>query len=283
MTLPPMPCRWQDLTTEDFHHLPPDTVAILPTAAIEQHGPHLPVSVDTVINEGLVARAVTALEGAPVLLLPTLCVGKSDEHVHFPGTLALDWKTTVELWRHVGLSVARAGVRRLLILNSHGGQVPIIHVVSRQLRIEAGLFATAVHWPALWSGKPELGREEEVHGIHGGQVETAMMLHLAPHLVKMEKARNFRSWGADLDDRFGLLKPEGAVGFGWMSEDLNPAGALGDAAAATAELGAAIVDEVGARVAALVQELRQIDLSRLDGAWQASGLSQRRPLPEAAE
>lgn len=264
--------RWQDLTTEDFKTLPPDTVAIMPTAAIEQHGPHLPVSVDTTINEGLVARACKALGDAPVLVLPTLCIGKSDEHTNFPGTLALNWQTTVELWRHVGLSVARAGVRRMLIVNSHGGQVQLIHVVARQLRIEAGMFVAAVHWPALWTGDDALNEEEKRHGIHGGLVETAMMLHLAPHLVKMDKARNFRSWGAELDERFDLLRPEGAVGFGWMSEDLNTAGALGDASAATAEFGASIVDDVGLRIARLVNELREIDLSRLDAPWEQAGL-----------
>lgn len=259
--------RWQDLTTEDFKTLAPDTVAIMPTAAIEQHGPHLPVSVDTTINEGLVARACEALGDAPVLVLPTLCIGKSDEHTNFPGTLALNWQMTVELWRQVGLSVARAGVRRMLIVNSHGGQMPLLPVVSRQLRIEAGMFVAGVHWPALWSGEDVLDEEEKHHGIHGGLVETAMMLHLAPHLVKMEKARNFRSWGADLDARFELLKPQGAVSFGWMSEDLNTAGALGDASAATAEFGASIVDDVALRIAKLVSELRDIDLSRLDAPW----------------
>lgn len=273
--------RWQDLTTEDFKTLPADTVAIMPTAAIEQHGPHLPVSVDTTINEGLVVRACEALGDAPVLVLPTLCIGKSDEHTNFPGTLALNWQMTVELWRQVGLSVARAGVRRMVIINSHGGQMHLIHVVSRQLRIEAGMFVAAVHWPALWTGEDGLDEEEKRHGIHGGLVETAMMLHLAPHLVKMDKARNFRSWGADLDERFELLKTQGAVSFGWMSEDLNTEGALGDAAAATAEFGASIVNDVGLRIAKLVSELREIDLSRLDAHWAHAGFAT--PTASAAE
>ncbi|GGK47621.1 creatininase family protein [Salinarimonas ramus] len=274
---PTMPCRWQDLTTEDFRRLPADTVAILLTAAIEQHGPHLPVSVDTTILEGLLARALGSLSGAPVLVLPTMCVGKSDEHAHFPGTLTLDWKTTGELWRQVGLSVARAGVRRMMIVNSHGGQVQLIDVVARQLRIEAGLFVAAVHWPALWSGEDRLSEVERRHGIHGGLVETAMMLHLAPGLVRMEEARDFESWGAELDATFEILAPEGAVGFGWMSEDLHPAGALGDASAATAELGAEIVEEVAGGIARLVEEVRRIDLSRFDRDWTRAGLSQRGP------
>lgn len=265
--------HWQDLTTEDFRTLPPDTVAVLPTAAMEQHGPHLPVSVDTTINEGLVAEACRHLEGAPVLILPTMCVGKSDEHINFPGTLTLDWRMTTELWCQMGRSVARAGVRRLVIVNSHGGQVGLLPVVARQLRIEAGLFAAAVHWPALWQGESALSEEEARHGIHGGLVETAMMLHLAPDLVKMDRAAAFRSWGADLDDANEIVMPEGAMGFGWTSEDLNPAGALGDASGATPEFGAEIVADVGARLAKLITEVRGVDISRLDEAWTQAAFS----------
>jgi creatinine amidohydrolase len=207
------------------------------------------------------------LGDAPVLILPTLCIGKSDEHLSFPGTLALDWRTTIELWCHVGRSVARAGVRRLVIVNSHGGQAPLIDIVARQLRIERGLFVASAHWPALWAEAGRVTEQEARHGIHGGLVETAMMLHLAPHLVRMDRAETFRSWGEELDEAFEILAPEGAVGFGWMSEDLNPAGALGDASAASAAFGAQIVEEVGLRLATLIREVGAVDLVRLDDAW----------------
>jgi len=263
--MPVLPSRrWIDLTTEDFRHLPPDTVAILPTAAVEQHGPHLPVSVDTTINEGIVGRALElAPDDLPVLALPTMCVGKSDEHLAFPGTLALDAGTTMELWTRVGHSVARAGVRRMVILNSHGGQMQLIEVVARRLRIEAGMFVVSCHWPRLFDGDPRVPAVEERHGIHGGQVETAMMLHLAPHLVRMDKAERFRSWGEDIDEANEILVPEGAVGFGWMAHDLNPKGALGDATKATAALGADIVDAVAGRLVALLGEVRGLDIARI--------------------
>lgn len=261
---------WQDLSTEAFRALPPDTVALLPTAAIEQHGPHLPVSVDAVINQGLVARMLELLpEQAPILVLPTMTVGKSDEHLSFPGTLTLDATTTTDLWTKVGRSVARAGVRRMAIFNSHGGQMQLIDVVARRLRIEAGMFVTSVHWPALWDGRAELDEEEARHGIHGGLVETAMMLHLAPHLVDMDRVSNFRSWGAEIDRANEILTPEGAVGFGWMTEDLNPAGALGDASRATAQFGRVIVDAVATRLAMLMAEMQALDISRFDAAWAA--------------
>jgi creatinine amidohydrolase len=269
--VPALPSRrWLDLTTEDFRSLPADTVAILPTAAVEQHGPHLPVSVDTTINEGIVGRALErAPDDLPVLTLPTMCVGKSDEHLAFPGTLALDERTTMDLWARVGHSVARAGIRRMVILNSHGGQMQLIEVVARRLRIEAGMFVVSCHWPRLWQGDPRVSAVEERHGIHGGQVETAVMLHLAPHLVRMDKAENFRSWGEDIDETNAILVPEGAVGFGWMAHDLNPAGALGDATKATADLGREIVEAVAERLLVLVGEVRGLDISRIDKAREA--------------
>lgn len=265
----PLPSRrWIDLTTEDFRTLPADTVAILPTAAIEQHGPHLPVSVDTTINEGIVGRALAlAPPDLPVLALPTLCVGKSDEHLHFPGTLALDDRTLMDQWTHVGRSVARAGVRRVVILNSHGGQMQLIEVVARRLRIEAGMFVVSAHWPRLWSGDPRVSAAEERHGLHGGQIETAMMLHLAPQLVRMDKAADFESWGVEIDRGNSILVPEGGVSFGWMAEDLHPSGATGNAALATADLGRDIVEAVAARLVTLVEEVRRLDIARLDDEW----------------
>lgn len=269
----PLPSRrWMDLTTEDFRSLPADTVAILPTAAIEQHGPHLPVSVDTTINEGIVGRSLAlAPDDLPVLALPTLCVGKSDEHLHFPGTLALDDRTLLEHWTHVGRSVARAGVRRLVILNSHGGQMQLIEVLARRLRIACGMFVVAAHWPRLMTPDPRISAVEDRHGLHGGQVETAMMLHLAPHLVRMDRAENFESWGVAIDRENTILVPEGGVCFGWMAEDLHPSGATGDATLATAELGRALVENVAGGLVTLLQEVRRLDISRLDAEWAAKG------------
>lgn len=263
--------RWIDLTTEDFRSLPPDTVAILPTAAIEQHGPHLPVSVDTTIAEGLVGRALElAPPDLPVLALPTLCIGKSDEHLRFPGTLTIDDRTLTAQWTQVGRSVARAGLRRMVILNAHGGQVQFVETVARRLRIEAGMFVVSAHWPRLWGGDPRVPAAEERHGLHGGQIETAMMLHLAPHLVRMEKAAPFESWGVAIDRGNAILVPEGGVSFGWMAEDLHPSGATGDASRATAELGRDIVEAVAERLATLLGEVHRLDISRLDADWAAN-------------
>ena len=256
-----LPSRyWQDLPWPAFPALPADTVAVLPVAAIEQHGPHLAVSVDTTINEGILAAALALLpEDAPVLVLPTQAVGLSVEHVKFPGTLTSSAETLLALWTEIGESVARAGVRRLVIFNSHGGQPQLVDLVCRRLRIRARMFAVGCMWPRL--GMPE--GFDDPQGIHGGLVETSLMLHLAPARVDMQLARNFRSAWLDRAAEFSTLVPEGAVGFGWETQDLHPAGALGDASRATAEAGARIVAHVAARLAGLLQEVRRFDLD----AW----------------
>jgi creatinine amidohydrolase len=254
----PLPSRyWQDLPWPAFRSLPPDTVAVLPVAAIEQHGPHLPVSVDTTINQGLLTAALARLPAeAPVLVLPTQAVGLSVEHTRFPGTLTSSAETLLALWTEIGESVARAGVRRLVIFNSHGGQPQLVDLVCRRLRIRARMFAVGCMWPRL--GMPP--GLDDPEGIHGGLVETAVMLHLAPALVDMRQARNFRSAWLDRAADFKALVPEGGIGFGWQTQDLHPAGALGDASRGTAEAGALVVDHIATRLAGLLQEVQRFDL-----------------------
>ena len=115
--------NWQDLCWRDFPALPAHTVAVLPVAAIEQHGPHLPVSVDATINAGIPERALQiGAADTTVLALPMQSVGLSVEHIRFPGTLTLSAETLIAVLEEIGRSVRRAGVRRLVFLNSHGGQ-----------------------------------------------------------------------------------------------------------------------------------------------------------------
>ncbi len=252
---------WQDLPWTAFQALPKDTVAVLPVAAIEQHGPHLPVSVDRTINEGVLARTLALLpEALPVLVLPVQAVGLSVEHIRFPGTLTASAETLIKLWTEIGESVARAGVRKLVLLNSHGGQPQVVDIVCRRLRVSSGMFAVSCMWSRL--GKPDglVNPAEARHGIHGGFVETSLMLHLAPERVDMAKAEDFRSRWIARENDFSVLVPEGAVGFGWETQDLHPAGALGDASAATAEAGAQFLDHAAARLAALLGEVHRLDL-----------------------
>jgi creatinine amidohydrolase len=167
----------------------------------------------------------------------------------------------------IGRSVRRAGVRRLVVLNSHGGQPQVVDIVCRRLRGD-GMFAVGCMASRL--GLPSdvtLSRDERVHGIHGGLVETSLMLHLVPDRVRMDQAIDFRSAWLEREATTSLLTPEGGVGFGWETQDLHPAGALGDASAATAELGAAILEHQAAQLAKLLEEVRRLDID----SWMRTG------------
>ncbi len=263
-----VPRQWQDLAWTDFRALPADAVAVLPVAAVEQHGPHLPVSVDATINAGILAHALDLLPvDAPVLAVPMQSVGLSVEHIRFPGTLTLSAETLIAVLTEIGRSVARAAIRRLVILNSHGGQPQVVDIVCRRLRGD-GIFA--VNCMASRLGLPPevaLSRDEATHGIHGGLVETSLMLHLRPDLVHMQHAIDFRSAWLDREKTTAVLTPEGGVGFGWETQDLHPLGALGDAKAATAAIGRMILEHQAARLVQLLDEVRRLDI---DG-WMQPG------------
>ncbi|MCS6890811.1 MAG: creatininase family protein [Rhodovarius sp.] len=261
----PLPSRyWADLPWPAFRSLPPDTVALLPLAAIEQHGPHLPVSVDATINEGIVERVLRGLEADfPLLVLPTQKIGCSVEHLRFPGTLTSTPETLIALWTEIGDSVARAGIRRLVMLNSHGGQVQVMEIVARRLRIRHDMLVVPLSWSRLGMPPGLVTPLEGRYGIHAGQIETAAMLALRPDLVDMSKAKDFRSAWMVAEDDFPHLIPGGGAAIAWQAQDLHPAGAVGDASRATAADGEAILDLAARRILALLQEVRRFDAA----AW----------------
>jgi creatinine amidohydrolase len=223
--------RWQDLTTSDFESLDPErTVAVMALGAIEQHGPHLPLVTDALIAGAVAERAVAAAR-VPTVLLPASAVGKSDEHIDFPGTLTLSAETLIAAWREIGESVARSGLRKLLFINAHGGQPQVMEIVARELRIRQRMMCVTSGWWHM--GLPEglIPEDERRHGIHGGMVETSLMLHLAPDLVRMDRAENFRPVMAEMEASNRRLTHVGGVGIGWQAQDIHPAGVAGNAAA----------------------------------------------------
>ncbi|MCU0983374.1 MAG: creatininase family protein [Acetobacteraceae bacterium] len=260
-----MPKRlWHELTSAEFRGLDPArTVAVLPIGATEQHGPHLTVSVDTTINDGIVARTLALLpDDLPVLVLPTQAIGVSVEHDKFPGSLYLSPETAIAAWTEIGAAVAASGVRKILLLNSHGGQPQAAEIVCRRLRIRHRMFAATCMWNRLSPPTGLVPPEELRFGIHAGQVETALMLALAPDRVRMEKARHFANTTAAWDGNAGL-RAGGAVAFGWQAQDLNAEGAVGNAAAATAALGEAVLARAASGLAGLLAEISALDLE----AW----------------
>lgn len=263
---------WADLTTREFARLQAsgeaaNVVAVLPVAATEQHGPHLPVSVDTTLVDGIVAASLPHLPaGLPVLFLPTQAIGKSNEHIRFPGTLTLSAETTIRLWAEIGESVARAGVRRLVLFNSHGGQVSVMDIVARELRDRCEMLVFSCNWYSLPLGDEVNGRfppAEHRFGIHAGDIETSMMLALRPQQVDMAQARDFKSTSQDRAAKFPVLGNGTSAKLGWQMQDYNPAGAAGNAAAATAEKGRAVVEAAGLQLARLLQEVAQVPLDTL--------------------
>lgn len=257
--------QWVEMTTEDFQQSDmASAIAILPVAAIEQHGPHLPVEVDTAINRGVLARALELLPAElPVTVLPAMPIGKSNEHIAYPGTLTLSAETLIRLWTEIGESVARAGVRKFVLFNSHGGQPQIADIVARELRVRCDMFVVTCNVYAL--GKPSglFPAAELKHGIHGGSVETSIMMHLCPELVRRDKLADFRPRSLDMEGDYEILTPEGAIGFGWETQDLSLPGACGNASDADAERGKKLVDHSAARFVRLLDEIHRYPLSAL--------------------
>lgn len=263
---------WADLSTLDFARLQAggtaaQVVAVLPVAAIEQHGPHLPVSVDQTLVDGIVAASLAHLPAElPVLFLPTQQVGKSNEHQRFAGTLTLSAETLIRLWTEIGESVARAGVRKLVLFNSHGGQVSVMDIVARDLRSRCDLLVYSVNWFNLPLGDAVDGQftpEEHRFGIHAGDIETSMMLALRPQQVDMAQARDFRSTSQDRAAGYPILGNGRSAKLGWQMQDYNPVGAAGNASLATAQKGRAVVEAAARQLALLLEEVAQLPLSTL--------------------
>lgn len=252
---------WSDLTAPDLAGMiDARSVALLPVGAIEQHGPHLPLNTDAVLAERIAVEAASRAGVAQVFLLPTVTVGKSDEHAGFPGVLSLDAPTLLAVLTGIGRSVARSGMRRLVFLNAHGGNVPVLQTAIRALRLEEGLFCVSAGWLSM--GYPEglIPAQEQRDGIHAGLVETAAMLHLRPDLVRMERARDFVPASRAVAEGNEVLRLLGPVAAGWAMRDLNPEGAAGNAAAATAEIGRRLVEHAATRYARLLDEVALHDI-----------------------
>ena len=264
---------WSDLTSRHFSQLAASrdvhrAVAVLPVAATEQHGPHLPVSVDTTLINGVVNATLPHLAAdLPVLFMPTQQVGKSNEHIRFPGTLTLSGQTLMNVWMELGACVARAGIKKLVLLNSHGGQVSVMDIVARDLRTAHDLIVYSTNWYTLPLGDAVMKLfppEEHRFGIHAGDMETSMMLALREKYVDMAQARDFKSTAQERAAHYPLLGNGNSAKLGWQVQDYNAMGAAGNASIATAAKGQAILDAAGLQLAKLLQEVSALPLSTLN-------------------
>lgn len=254
---------WGDYRTTEYASIDPEgTIAVLPVAAIEQHGPHLPVSTDTTIMNGMLETMIARLPAElDIRILPVQAVGKSNEHLHAPGTLTLTAPTLIAAWTELGLSIARAGVRKLIVVNSHGGNEEIMGIVTRELRVREKMLAVKTSWQRFGRPTGMYSDLEERQGIHGGDVETSLMLHFRPDLVDMGKAENFVSNVARAEKEFSLLRHTGTHAFAWMAGDLNPHGVVGEAALATAEKGRLTAEHQADGFITLLKDVRKARLA----------------------
>jgi len=256
---------WAELRSKDFRGLDPEkTIAILPVAAIEQHGPHLPLMTDTAIAEGMIALVRDRLPAdLSVLVLPTQCIGKSNEHLLSPGTLSLSARTLQRVLIETGEGVHRAGLRKMVLANSHGGNASVLSTVTRELRVRFGMLAVATHW--RWFGLPGAMYDEVEarHGIHAGDIETSLMLSFRQDLVHMSEARNFVSSAIAIEKEFSHLSADGTHAFGWIAQDLNHEGAVGDASKATADKGRKTAEHQADGFIALLRDMTGFSLNRL--------------------
>jgi creatinine amidohydrolase len=255
--------RWQDFTSNELAQLDAEgSIAMLPVAAVEQHGPHLPVGTDALINAALV-DALLARQVAGLLALPAQQIGHSLEHRSFPGTLGISAEPLLAAWEDIGRSVADSGLRKLVILNTHGGNVPLVQLAALRLRASHRMLVVRANYFALGSPHGLFEADELRHGFHGGEMETSLMLHLHPRLVRTAGLADFDALPRQMASRYQLLGVEKPVGFGWLSQDLHPLGVCGNAARADARRGAALFAHLVDGLEQLLREVAQTSLATL--------------------
>lgn len=239
-------------------------IAVLPLGATEQHGPHLPFETDTIIAEG-VARRVEAMlpESLEVEFLPVEPVGYSPEHMDVDGTKTLTFDEAINRWIGIGEQVKARGIRRLVFLNAHGGNSPLMTIVTTELRVRHSMLAVASSWTRFGYPSQWVSPEEKARGIHGGFIETSVMLALRPDLVDMAKARDFESAQSRFEQEFKHLRAYGPHAFGWKMSDLSPEGVVGNAAAANAEAGNDMLDHAARGFVELLVDVAKFDLNSL--------------------
>ncbi len=228
------------------------------------YGPHLPLGVDTFIAEAYLARVRGILpDDLPVTFLPVQRIGISAEHLAFPGTLTFSAATAIAAWTEIGESLARAGLRKLVLVTSHGGNVAALELVARDLRARLDMLAVTVGWHRFGYPDGTFSSEEKKHGIHGGDIETSLMLAAKPETVRTDKAPNATPATIAMAREFRWLGAHRPAGFAWMTQDLNPTGAIGDATAATAAKGDAALTQGAQNFVELLREVDRFDLTRL--------------------
>ncbi len=265
-TLPPR--DWTDIHWPDVSgDAPARWIAVLPLAATEQHGPHLPVGTDVMIAQAYLARVRELLpDKIPATFLPLQPVGISTEHIDYPGTLTLPAEVALKTWMALGESVARAGIKKLVMVTSHGGNNAAMTLVAQDLRARHGLLAVTTGWSRLSAAERLFAAEELRHGIHGGAVETSIMLARYKQHVRADKIANFRPTSIAMEKDYRWLSAHRPAPFAWQAQDLHASGAAGDATMASAEKGEMLLDHGAHAFCELLADVDKFDPEALSSA-----------------
>jgi len=268
-TLPPR--DWTDIHWPDVSGTGPARwIAVLPLAATEQHGPHLPVGTDVMIAQAYLARVRELLpDTLPVTFLPLQPVGISTEHVSYPGTLTLPTEVALRTWMALGESVARAGVKKLVMVTSHGGNSAAMTLVAQDLRAQRGLLAVTTAWSRFGAPEGLFSAEELRHGIHGGAVETSIMLARYKQHVRADKVADFRPASIAMEKDYRWLSAHRPAPFAWQAQDLHASGAAGDATTASAEKGERLLDRGARAFCELLADVDKFDPDTLSSGPKA--------------
>jgi creatinine amidohydrolase len=262
-TVPPR--DWTDIYWPDV--AVPGTarwIAVLPLAATEQHGPHLPLGTDVLIAGAYLAQVRELLPDAiPATFLPLQEIGISTEHIDYPGTLTLPAELALKTWLALGESVARAGIKKLVMVTSHGGNSAAMNLVAQDLRAQHGMLVVTTAWSRFGAPDGLFSAEELRHGIHGGAIETSIMLARHPQTVRNDKIANFRPASIAMEKEYRWLSAQRPAPFAWQAQDLHPSGAAGDATLASAEKGLRLIDHGARAFCELLTEVDKFDVNRL--------------------
>jgi creatinine amidohydrolase len=252
--------HWPDVPAADAARW----IAVLPLAATEQHGPHLPLATDVMIADAYLARVRELLpENIPATFLAVQPVGISTEHTDFPGTQTLSNEAALKSWMALGESVARAGVRKLVIVTSHGGNSAAMMLVAQDLRAQHGMLAVTTSWSRFGAPQGLFSAEELRHGVHGGAVETSIMLARYREHVRTEAIADFRSNAIAMEKEFRWLSTQRPAPFAWQAQDLHPSGAVGDATQASADKGEKLIEHGARAFCELLEDVDNFDVKRL--------------------
>lgn len=255
----------EELTAPEFaRFVNADTVGVLPVAAIEPHGPHLPLSTDCDIARGHLAHVGDVVaEQTDVLILPLQTIGNSLEHRGFAGAFTHAAETLLRTWTDIAMVFHAAGGRRLIVISSHGGNSDVVGILVMRLRAELDMLAVSASWQRFGYPQGLFDPREPAYGVHGGEIETSLMLHYWPEAVRGDKLQDFASAAESWDAQSREMKTHGRIRPGWMTQDLNPLGALGNAAAATARKGAEAARHQLNGFGELIADVAAFDLGRL--------------------